>query len=160
MTLLAVSKTKPIEDIQALYDLGHRDFAENYVNELLEKQQQLPEDINWHFIGRLQSNKVNKVITPQLASLHSIDKVKLAKKVNQNIQGKNEISDPLKVFLQVNITNEDTKTGVTQKDQLWELFEFVDQNCPNLDFRGLMCLAYDVDGNTFRVRQKVKLFRK
>ena len=70
-TLVAVSKTKPIEDIQALYDLGHRDFGENYVQELVDKEGQLPKDIRWHFIGHLQSNKV-KYIAPFVHLIHAM----------------------------------------------------------------------------------------
>ena len=72
VTLVAVSKTKPVTDIQALYDLGQRDFGENYVQELVEKQAQLPQDIRWHFIGHLQSNKV-KYIGPFVHLIHCID---------------------------------------------------------------------------------------
>src|SRR5580692_4333892 len=72
VTLVAVSKTKPVEDIQALYDLGQRDFGENYVQELLGKQAALPADIRWHFIGHLQSNKVRQ-IAPFVHLIHGVD---------------------------------------------------------------------------------------
>jgi uncharacterized pyridoxal phosphate-containing UPF0001 family protein len=67
-SLIAVSKTKPVEDIQVLYDMGHRDFGENYVQELVKKHDELPKDIRWHFIGHLQSNKVRKVL-PEMTLL-------------------------------------------------------------------------------------------
>ena len=76
ITLVAVSKTKPVEDILELYNLGHRDFGENYVQELVDKQQQLPQDIRWHFIGHLQSNKI-KYIAPFVHLIHGIDSFKL-----------------------------------------------------------------------------------
>src|SRR5215213_9952220 len=75
-TLIAVSKTKPVDDIKELYDLGQRDFGENYVQELVEKEALLPPDIRWHFIGHLQSNKV-KYIAPFVHLIHGIDSHKL-----------------------------------------------------------------------------------
>ena len=80
-TLVAVSKTKSAEDIQALYDLGQRDFGENYVQELVEKYEQLPKDIRWHFIGHLQSNKV-KYIAPFVHLIHGVDSLKLLQEIN------------------------------------------------------------------------------
>jgi PLP dependent protein len=82
VTLVAVSKTKPVEDIVALYELGQRDFGENYVQELVEKQAQLPSDIRWHFIGHLQSNKV-KYIAPFVQLIHGVDSLKLLKEINK-----------------------------------------------------------------------------
>src|SRR5690242_12854212 len=83
VSLIAVSKTKPIEAILELYELGHRDFGENYVQELVEKQSVLPKDIRWHFIGHLQSNKV-KYIAPFVELIHGIDSFKLLKEVDKN----------------------------------------------------------------------------
>src|SRR5258705_7829332 len=80
ITLVAVSKTKPAEDIKELYNLGHRDFAENYVQELGEKFEQLPADIHWHFIGHLQSNKVRQ-IAAFVQLIHSVDSLKLLKEI-------------------------------------------------------------------------------
>jgi len=81
-TLVAVSKTKPLEDIKELYDLGQRDFGENYVQELVDKYEQLPKDIKWHFIGHLQSNKV-KYIAPFVHLIHAVDSEKLFKEINK-----------------------------------------------------------------------------
>src|SRR6476646_4936981 len=81
-TLVAVSKTKPVEAIKELHDLGHRDFAENYVQELLQKQPLLPNDIKWHFIGHLQTNKV-KYISPFIHLIHSVDSFKLLTEINK-----------------------------------------------------------------------------
>jgi Predicted enzyme with a TIM-barrel fold len=80
--LVAVSKTKPVEDIRALYALGQRDFGENYVQELVDKQPQLPSDIRWHFIGHLQSNKV-KYIAPFVHLIHGVDSFKLLKEIDK-----------------------------------------------------------------------------
>ncbi|MEN9952861.1 MAG: hypothetical protein RLZZ520_1129, partial [Bacteroidota bacterium] len=82
VTLIAVSKTKPEEDIQALYDAGHRDFGENYVQELVQKQAELPKDIRWHFIGHLQSNKV-KMIAPFVHLIHGVDSIKLLEVIDK-----------------------------------------------------------------------------
>jgi pyridoxal phosphate enzyme (YggS family) len=105
--LIAVSKTKPNEDIQVLYDLGHRNFGENYVQELVEKQASLPNDINWHFIGHLQSNKV-KYIAPFVYMIHGVDGEKLLQEINKQALKQNRIIDCL---LQVHIATEETKFG-------------------------------------------------
>src|SRR5437016_306172 len=107
-TLVAVSKTKPAEAILELYNLGHRDFGENYVQELIEKQSRLPQDINWHFIGHLQSNKV-KYIAPFVHLIHSVDSFKLLHEIQkQAVKFKREIE----VLLQVHIAKEETKFGM------------------------------------------------
>ena len=108
VTLVAVSKTKPAADIQALYDLGQRDFGENYVQEITEKQPVLPADIRWHFIGHLQSNKV-KYITPFVHLIHGIDSEKLLREVNKQAQKQGRVIDCL---LQVHIAQEETKFGL------------------------------------------------
>ncbi len=110
--LVAVSKTKPAEAILELYHLGQRDFGENYVQELIEKQAQLPQDIRWHFIGHLQSNKV-KYIAPFVHLIHGIDSFKLLKEVNKQALKNNRTID---VLLQVHIAQEDTKFGFGEKE--------------------------------------------
>lgn len=105
--LIAVSKTKPVEDIQALYDLGHRDFGENYVQELVEKQAQLPADIRWHFIGHLQSNKV-KMIAPFVQLIHGVDSQKLLQEIDKQAGRNNRV---IHCLLQVHIALEETKFG-------------------------------------------------
>jgi pyridoxal phosphate enzyme (YggS family) len=106
-TLVAVSKTKPAADIQVLYDAGHRDFGENYVQELTEKQAQLPADIRWHFIGHLQSNKV-KYIAPFVHLVHGVDSENLLKEINKQAVKCNRTINSL---LQVHIAREETKFG-------------------------------------------------
>jgi pyridoxal phosphate enzyme (YggS family) len=110
VTLVAVSKTKPVEDIQALYDLGQRDFGENYVQELVDKQPRLPADIRWHYIGHLQSNKV-KSIAPFVHLIHSVDSLKLLKEINKQAQKKDRVIDCL---VQVHIAQEETKFGMDE----------------------------------------------
>lgn len=112
VTLVAVSKTKPVEDILELYELGQRDFGENYVQELVTKYEQLPKDIRWHFIGHLQSNKV-KYIAPFVHLIHGIDSLKLLKEVNKQAE---KSSRQIHVLLQVHIAQEETKFGLDEKE--------------------------------------------
>jgi PLP dependent protein len=107
-TLVAVSKTKPAEDIRALYELGHRDFGENYVQELVEKHDKLPPDIRWHYIGHLQSNKV-KFIAPFVHLIHGVDSFSLLKEIDKQGVKWNRVIDCL---LQVHIAREETKFGL------------------------------------------------
>jgi pyridoxal phosphate enzyme (YggS family) len=112
VTLVAVSKTKPDELIMEAYEAGHRDFGENYVQELVDKHEQLPKDIRWHFIGHLQSNKV-KYIAPFVHLIHSVDSFKLLKEVNKQAQKNNRVIDCL---LQIYIAQEETKFGLDEKE--------------------------------------------
>jgi len=99
VTLIAVSKTKPKEDLMELYTLGHRAFGENYVQELVDKEAALPKDIQWHFIGHLQSNKV-KYIAPFVFMIHGVDSEKLLQEINKQAVKQNRVIDCL---LQVHI---------------------------------------------------------
>jgi pyridoxal phosphate enzyme (YggS family) len=112
VTLVAVSKTKPVADIEALYALGQRDFGENYVQELVEKQALLPADIKWHFIGHLQSNKV-KYIAPFVHMIQGVDSLKLLQTINrQGAQNNRKI----RCLLQVHIAVEETKFGLDKME--------------------------------------------
>ena len=112
VTLVAVSKTKPASDILELYELGQRDFGENYVQELMEKAEQLPNDIRWHFIGHLQSNKV-KYIAPFVHLIHGVDSEKLLKEINKQAAKLNQTID---VLLQIHIAKEETKFGLDEEE--------------------------------------------
>jgi pyridoxal phosphate enzyme (YggS family) len=112
VTLVAVSKIKPVEDILKLYELGQRDFGENYVQELVDKQAALPKDIRWHFIGHLQSNKV-KYIAPFVHLIHGVDSFKLLKEINKEAAKNNRVID---VLLQVHIAQEETKFGLDEEE--------------------------------------------
>jgi PLP dependent protein len=114
VTLVAVSKTKPASDIMELYDMGQRDFGENYVQELVQKQAGLPKDIRWHFIGHLQSNKV-KMIAPFVHLIHGVDSLRLLQEVDK--QGR-KMNRPLPCLLQVHIAQEETKFGLDQPELL------------------------------------------
>jgi PLP dependent protein len=118
ITLVAVSKTKPVEDIHELYDLGQRDFGENYVQELVEKEALLPPDIRWHFIGHLQSNKV-KYIAPFVHLIHGIDSHKLLLEVDKQAAKNKRV---IQCLLQVHIAQEETKFGFNEA----ELMELMD----------------------------------
>lgn len=111
-TLIAVSKTKPNEDLIQLYELGQRDFGENYVQELVDKAADLPKDIQWHFIGHLQSNKV-KYIAPFIHLIHGVDSLKLLKEINKQALKNNRI---ISCLLQIHIAEEETKFGLNEAE--------------------------------------------
>jgi len=139
VTLVAVSKTKSVQEIKELYDLGHRDFGENYEQELVDKQSQLPDDIRWHFIGHLQSNKVKKIAS-FIHLIQSVDSSKLLNEINKLAEKNNRI---INCLLQVHIAEEATKFGL---DEL-ELSMLLDANFSelqelrNVSIRGLMGMA-------------------
>jgi len=137
--LVAVSKTKTVEEIKELYNMGQRDFGENYVQELVEKQVQLPADIRWHFIGHLQSNKV-KLIAPFVYLIQTVDSLKLLKEINKQAAKNNRVIDCL---LQIHIAQEETKFGL---DEL-ELHELVNElhELKNVKIIGLMGMASFTD---------------
>ncbi|MFL5743391.1 MAG: YggS family pyridoxal phosphate-dependent enzyme [Niastella sp.] len=110
VTLVAVSKTKPVSDIQELYDLGQRDFGENYVQELAEKHLLLPNDIRWHFIGHLQSNKV-KYIAPFVHLIHGVDSYKLLLEIDKQAK---KLDRSINCLLQVHVAQEETKFGFNE----------------------------------------------
>ena len=149
--LVAVSKTKPIELLQEAYDkAGIRIFGENYVQELVEKVQQLPSHVQWHFIGSLQSNKVGLLLSPFLGSateestldrfvLETVSTVKLARKLQWAIQD-STTEQKLKIFVQVNTSGEESKSGVTPSEVVDLCREIVEQ-CPALHLIGLMTIG-------------------
>jgi pyridoxal phosphate enzyme (YggS family) len=135
VTLVAVSKTRPVEEIFQLYELGHRDFGENYVQELVEKATSLPADIRWHFIGHLQSNKV-KLIAPFVQLIQSVDSLKLLDEINK--QGL-KLGRRINCLLQVHIAKEETKFGLDQVEVESILNEA--QSRPGVTLCGLMGMA-------------------
>jgi len=137
VTLVAVSKTKPVEDIKALYNLGQRDFGENYVQELEEKYKQLPKDIRWHFIGHLQSNKV-KQVAPFVQLIQSVDSLKLLKEINKQAEKNNRIIDCL---LEVHIAQEETKFGLDAAELDEQMSKYADMQMRNVRVIGLMGMA-------------------
>jgi PLP dependent protein len=142
VTLVAVSKTKPVEDILELYNLGQRDFGENYVQELVEKYEQLPEDIRWHFIGHLQSNKV-KYMAPFVSLIHSVDSEKLLKEINKEAKKNNRIIDCL---LEVYIAKEESKFGLNEEELQTLITRISEANSfNNISVKGLMGMASFTD---------------
>ncbi len=135
VTLVAVSKLKPASEIEALYKLGQVDFGENYVQELVEKQAVLPNNINWHFIGHLQSNKV-KYIAPFVHLIHGVDSLKLLQEINKQALKNNRVIDCL---LQVHIAKEETKFGMDAPELSYALEAA--KHLPNVNIRGLMGMA-------------------
>jgi pyridoxal phosphate enzyme (YggS family) len=149
--LLAVSKTKPSEEIAALYYFGQRHFAENYVQEGLLKQQQLAGfNITWHFIGPIQSNKT-KAIATHFSWVHSVDRFKIAQRLSEQ---RPEYLPPLNICLQVNISQEQSKSGVN----IEELPRLVEEVIllPNLRLRGVMAIP-EPESNYSRQRQPYRL---
>ncbi|KAJ9095046.1 hypothetical protein QFC19_007726 [Naganishia cerealis] len=164
--LVAVSKLKPASDIQALYDLGYRHFGENYIQELVDKAQALPKDICWHFIGNLQSNKAKTVVSGVGEALWVIETLASEKTAgllekavaarlgdNADPNAKLPLQKKLKVYIQVNTSQEDVKSGVdplpagsaaspdASNQELIKLATFILSSCPHLHLLGLMTIG-------------------
>jgi pyridoxal phosphate enzyme (YggS family) len=151
--LIAVSKTKPNEDIVELYELGQRDFGENYVQELVDKAASLAGDIRWHFIGHLQTNKV-KYIAPFVHLIHGVDSEKLLIEINKQGQKNNRV---IPCLLQVHIATEETKFGF----DAGSLLELIQSgrllNYPNIKIKGLMGMASFSDDQTLLSKEFTEL---
>lgn len=137
--LIAVSKTKPVEDLFELYQLGQRHFGENYVQELIDKQPKLPEDIHWHFIGHLQSNKV-KYIAPFVFMIHGVESIKLLREINKQAMKHNRV---INCLLQLHVAKEETKFGLDSDELSALLNEFLEQKdtFQHVELCGLMAMA-------------------
>ena len=133
--LLPVSKTKPVEMIQELYDLGIRSFGENYVQELCDKIDKLSNDIHWHMIGHLQRNKV-KYIVGKVAMIHSVDSIRLAEAISKEAVKKDVTVD---ILIEVNVGMEENKFGITVESAYEDIKEMA--KLPNIAIKGLMTSA-------------------
>ncbi len=135
VTLIAVSKTKPVELLQEVYDAGARDFGENKVQEIIAKYDQLPSDIRWHMIGHLQTNKV-KYIADKVYMIHSVDSVKLAEVISKEAVKAGRV---IPVLIEVNVAGEESKFGVSMQ----ECEELICQinHLPGISIKGLMTIA-------------------
>ena len=145
-TLVAVSKTKSIEEILDAYNLGIRDFGENYVQELISKMDCLPNDIRWHMIGHLQTNKVKELVKRNIYLIESVDSIKLAKEINKEAIKNNKIID---ILIEVNIANDINKTGcdISSLDNIILCVK----ELSNVNLKGLMAIApYTEDTNVIR----------
>lgn len=139
VTLIAVSKTKPVEMLMEAYEAGARDFGENKVQEITEKYPHLPKDIRWHLIGHLQTNKV-KYIVDKVAMIHSVDSYKLAQEISRQAVKKDVCID---ILIEVNVAKEESKFGVYPEDTC-ALCEQISA-LPNIKIRGLMTVAPNVE---------------
>ena len=148
--LIAVSKTKPVEMIQEVYDMGIRDFGENKVQELISKRDQLPTDIRWHMIGHLQTNKV-KDIVGRVFLIHSVDSIKLANVIDKEAKKKNIV---VNILLEINIANEESKYGfrINELDNAIRNISILN----NIKILGFMCVA----PNTSNHSDNRKYFKK
>ena len=135
VTLIAVSKTKPVEMLQEIYDENIRDFGENKVQELCSKMEQLPSDIRWHMIGHLQRNKV-KYIVGKVELIHSVDTYRLAEEINIQAKKQNVI---VPILVEVNIAHEESKFGISAEDAILLVEEI--SKLENIRSKGLMTIA-------------------
>jgi pyridoxal phosphate enzyme (YggS family) len=153
VSLIAVSKTKPNEDIEVLYQLGQRAFGENYVQELVDKQASLAKDIQWHFIGHLQSNKV-KYIAPFVHLIHGVDSLKLLSEINKQAQKSGRV---IGCLLQMHIATEETKFGMNSTELDEALAASL--HLPFVSIKGLMGMASFSD-NQVQVRNEFKILHQ
>lgn len=147
--LVAVSKTKSNNDIMELYNSGVRIFGENYVQELIEKSASLPPDISWHFIGHLQSRNVKSLIQkcPNLSVMETVDSEKLASKLQAALASL-KVPKVLDIFIQVDTSGEDTKSGIDTSEVI-PMLEHLRRNCPNLVLKGFMTIGAPGDLSCF-----------
>lgn len=153
--LVAVSKTYDAVTIERVYNLGHRVFGENKVQELVEKYNELPKDIHWHLIGHLQTNKV-KYIAEFIDTIQSVDSRKILKEIDKQAEKYNR---KIKVLLQVKIAEEDTKYGLEPSEAKEIFSEYLNGNYPNIEINGLMGMATFTD-NEAQVRNEFALLKK
>lgn len=135
VTLIAVSKTKPVEMVQEAYEAGIRDFGENKVQELCNKYEQMPKDIRWHMIGHLQRNKVKYVIDKAYL-IHSVDSIRLAEEINKEALKKQLV---VNILVEVNVAKEDSKFGTTLEESEYLIREIA--KLPGIQIKGLMTIA-------------------
>jgi len=154
VTLVAVSKTKPNTAILEAYQAGQRIFGENKVQELTEKYESLPKDIEWHMIGHLQSNKV-KYIAPFVSLIHGVDSFKLLKEINKRAAQNNRV---INCLLQIHIAEEDTKFGFDEKEVIELLQSEAFQHLKNIKVVGLMGMATFTD-NENQIRKEFKTLK-
>ena len=143
VTLVAVSKTKPVADLMEAYNAGQRIFGENKIQEMTEKWEQMPKDIQWHMIGHVQTNKV-KFMAEYVSLIHGVDSLKLLQEINKQAQKHHRVIDCL---LQMHIAEEESKFGLDEKE-LHEIFDFVQNNegsMKNIRIVGLMGMATFTD---------------
>ncbi|SEM12420.1 hypothetical protein SAMN04487910_4186 [Aquimarina amphilecti] len=152
VTLVAVSKTKPVSDLMEAYQAGQRVFGENKIQEMTQKWEELPKDIIWHMIGHVQTNKV-KYMAPYVDTIHAVDSLKLLKEINKQAAKNDRI---INCFLQIKIAKEDSKFGLSETDAIALLNSEEIKSLANVKIKGLMGMATFTD-NT---EQIIKEFKK
>lgn len=147
--LVAVSKYHPVEDLQAAYDAGQRIFGESHAQEMKAKEAVLPKDIEWHFIGHLQTNKV-KYIAPFVSLIHSVDSLRLLQEIDRQAAKNGRVIDCL---LQIHIAEEETKFGLDEEEMKSILASEEYKSLNNIRIAGLMCMASNTD-NEEQIRRE------
>ena len=137
VTLVAVSKTKPVSDLMLAYDAGQRVFGENKIQEMAAKWEEMPKDIEWHMIGHVQTNKV-KYMAPFVSLIHAVDSIKLLKEINKQAKKNDRIIDCL---LQIKIANEESKFGLSEEDAMALISSSEIKQFENIRIIGLMGMA-------------------
>lgn len=153
VTLVAVSKTKPVEDLQEAYAAGMRDFGENKIQEMCDKYEVLPKDIRWHMIGHVQTNKV-KYMAPFVHLIHGVDSLKLLKEIHKQAEKNNRVID---VLLQQFIADEETKFGLDE-EEIQQIMQEEIQHLTNIRVVGLMGMATFTEDQT-QVRNEFKVLK-
>jgi pyridoxal phosphate enzyme (YggS family) len=154
VTLLAVSKTKPLEDLEEAYKAGMRDFGENKVQEMAKKAENFHDDVRWHFIGHLQSNKV-KYLVENVYLIHSLSSISLLNEIEKSFGKANKIANTL---IQINIGREESKSGILEEN-LYELIEAIEK-CKFVSVKGIMVIIPigDEESNREYFRKTRKIF--
>jgi len=153
--LVAVSKFHPVEDLQSAYDAGQRIFGESHAQEVMAKESVLPKDIEWHFIGHLQTNKI-KYIAPFISLIHSVDSLKLLKEIDKHAMKNGRV---INCLLQIHIAQEDTKFGLTEEELTCLLESEEYRALSNIRIDGLMCMATNTDDEGL-IRQEFKQMKQ
>lgn len=156
VTLVAVSKTKPIEMIKDCYDVGQKDFGENKVQELIAKKKLLPKDIRWHFIGKLQTNKV-KYLVNNIYLIHSLSSIKLLEKIENEFSKSNSSAN---VLIQINIGREQSKTGIYE-EELDDIIKVIEA-CNYVKAKGIMVIIPkgNDEGNRYYFKKTKDIFNE
>ncbi|WP_405226490.1 YggS family pyridoxal phosphate-dependent enzyme [Dokdonia sp. Asnod1-B02] len=141
VTLVAVSKTKPVSDLMEAYETGQRIFGENKIQEMTDKWEEMPKDIQWHMIGHVQTNKV-KFMAPYVSLIHAVDRLKLIKEVNKQAEANDRVID---ILIQIKIAREDSKFGMNVQDAVKLFEENTLENYPHVNVVGLMGMATFTD---------------
>lgn len=155
VSLIVVSKMQSIKKIKEIYKLGHRDFGENQVQELLKKKSELPDDIRWHFIGHLQSKKVKKIIS-FINLIQSVDSLKLIKEIQKQAK---LLSINIPLLLQIKIAEENSKFGLNQKNYNQIISLYKDNMFPNITIKGIMGIA-TFTNNHHQIKNEFLILKK